>query len=99
MTTRETTTTPERHHVRRDANFTGEQRDSLLIVASLAVAAVDAGLLPHSLTEEEKNRALEDLGEVVRRWDRNIATHEYWDEARHDWINVWGSRIPPPVVE
>jgi hypothetical protein len=80
-------TTPERHHVRREATITGEQRDRLLIVEALAVAAVDVGLLPHSLTKEEMTRALEDLREVVRRWDRNVATHEVWDEAEGHWVN------------
>ncbi len=41
----------------------------------------------HRWRSRQWTPALEDLREVVRRWDRNIATHEVWDEAEGHWVN------------
>ena len=74
-----------RWHVRREAVFTAEQRNSLLVVASVFEEAYNAGRHEHDFEEEEVTGMVEDLREMVRLWDNNPASTEYWIDAEKGW--------------
>ena len=57
----------------RDAVISRQVRDQLNLVERLAVAAIEADLLPDCWAEE-KTDALQALREVMERWDSNPTT-------------------------